>query len=68
MSRPVRSALRRMPSDAFTTGGRTKTRTFSPRGAPDSSMRTTSSSTCRRASSSGFAIVADVQMNVGCEP
>jgi hypothetical protein len=45
-----------------------KMSTFSPRGAPDSSITTTSSSMCLRASSSGFAIVADVQMNTGCEP
>jgi hypothetical protein len=68
MSRPVKSALLRTPSDWFTTGGFTNASTFSPRGAPFRSMSTTSSSTWRRASSSGFAIVADVQMKIGCDP
>ena len=65
---PVRSALRRTPRFRLTTGGLTNTSTFSPRGAPDSSMTTTSSSMWWRASSAGLAIVADVQMNTGCDP
>ncbi len=57
-----------MPSWRFTTGGFTKTNSFSPRGAP---LRLTSSkdrSVSRSASSRGFAIVADEQMNTGSDP
>ena len=59
---------RRMPSWWFTTGGLTKTKNFSPRGAP---LRSTSSNGCsvsRSASSRGFAIVADEHRNTGSDP
>ncbi len=57
-----------MPSAWFTTGGFTNTNTFSPRGAPLRSTSSNGASVSRSASSRGFAIVADEQMNTGCEP
>jgi hypothetical protein len=57
-----------MPSSRFTTGGFTNTKNFSPRGAPLSAMSENGRSARRSASSRGFAIVADEQMNCGSEP
>ena len=59
---------RRMPSSWLTTGGLTKRKYFSPRGAPLRSTSSNGSPTSRSASSCGLAIVADEQMNVGIRP
>ena len=59
---------RRMPSCRFTIGGFTKTSHFSPRGAPLSSTSSNGRSARLSASSTGLAIVADEQMNVGDDP
>ena len=59
---------RRMPSCAFTTGGLTNRKNFSPRGAPLSDTSSNGCSTSASASSRGLAIVADEQMNVGVDP
>ena len=57
-----------MPSSAFTTGGFTKRKNFSPRGAPLFSTSSNGRPVSPSASSFGFAIVADEQMNIGSEP
>ena len=57
-----------MPSCRFTTGGLTNTNAFSPLGAPCSETSSNGCSTSPSASSRGFAIVAEEQMNVGFEP
>ena len=57
-----------MPSSRLTTGGFTKKKYFSPRGAPLSSTTSKGRPVSRSASSLGFAIVADEQMNVGWLP
>ena len=59
---------RRMPSSRLTTGGLTKTKNFSPRGAPLSATSANGRSASRSASSRGLAIVADEQMICGSEP
>jgi hypothetical protein len=59
---------RRIPSWWFTTGGLTKTKNFSPRGAPLFSTSSNGCSTSRSASSPGFAMVADEQRNTGFDP
>ncbi len=57
-----------MPSAWFTTGGLANTKTFSPFGAPLSSTNSNARSVSRSASSRGFAMVADEQMNTGSDP
>ena len=57
-----------MPSSRLTTGGLTKTKNFSPRGAPLFSTSENGRSASRSASSAGFAMVADEQMNCGFDP
>jgi len=57
-----------MPSCALTTGGFTKRKNFSPRGAPLCSTSSKGAPTSPSASSFGLAIVADEQMNVGFDP
>ncbi len=57
-----------MPSSRLTTGGFTNTNHFSPRGAPLSVTSANGCSVSRSASSCGFAIVAEEQMNTGAEP
>jgi hypothetical protein len=46
----------------------TKTKYFSPRGAPLFSTSSNGAPTSRSARSEGFAIVAEEQMNVGVDP
>ncbi len=57
-----------MPSSAFTTGGFTTRKNFSPRGAPLSDTVTKGFPVRRSASSCGLAMVADEQMKIGSEP
>ena len=59
---------RRMPSSRLTTGGLTKTKNFSPRGAPLFATCSNGFSARRSASSAGLAMVADEQMNCGFDP
>ncbi|MNC89954.1 hypothetical protein D3C83_59770 [compost metagenome] len=57
-----------MPSSRLTTGGLTNRKYFSPRGAPLFLTSSNGFSARRSASSAGFAIVADEQMNCGFDP
>ena len=57
-----------MPSWLLTTGGLTKAKNFSPRGAPLRSTSAIGVSVRRSARPTGLAIVADVQMKIGDEP
>ncbi len=59
---------RRIPSCALTTGGFTKMKYFSPRGAPLFSTNSKGAPVSRSARSRGLAMVADEQMNVGDDP
>ncbi len=57
-----------MPSWWLTTGGFTKTKNFSPRGAPLLSTSSNGCSVRRSASSRGFWIVADEHRKTGFDP
>ncbi len=59
---------RRIPSWLLTTGGLTKAKNFSARGAPLRSTSAIGVSVRRSARVTGLAMVADVQTNTGDDP